>query len=293
MDPQFFVNTAYSFLLLATISSSFFLVFKPSKYFHLSHAAVIILGAYTFFGTSAAGLGVVASTLIALLCATLLGVASELLFYRRLSNGTDAGIKILVLSLGVYLVVQNAISIAFGNQILLIDPCGGCLRTTVRWPQFALSMAQILAAGLSSVVLLMLLVVWYRTGFGRAARSISENRELAGTIGVNVNRVVLLSVALGSLAAGIVGLLISFEVGVSPTSGFFFLLYGIIAVVIGGNESLIGTIAGAFVLAVLQSGTSYFIDSKWASTVSYVLLVVFLLLRPQGVGALSLAAERR
>jgi branched-chain amino acid transport system permease protein len=294
MSIQFLVNTIYSFLILGLISSSFFLVFKPSKYFHLSHAAVIVLSAYTFLYLNAlVGFGMWISVCIALLAASLFGVANELLFYRRLANNRDTGIKILVLSLGVYLVVQNVISIVFGDQIHLVDPCGGCLRSIVHGPHFVLSKAQAFAAGIAGVVLIGLMLVWYLTSFGRSARSVSENRELAGIIGVDVDRTVLQSVALGSLCAGIAGLLIGFEVGVTPTAGFSYLLFGVIAMVVGGTESLIGTIAGALVLTVLQSATAYFIDTKWASTVSYALLIGFLLIRPQGVRSLSLAAEQR
>ncbi|MBV8977329.1 MAG: branched-chain amino acid ABC transporter permease [Alphaproteobacteria bacterium] len=293
MGMQLLVNSLYSFLMLALVAASFFLVFKPSKYFHISHAAVIVLSAYTFLFCRTAGLGPLFAGVAALAAATALGSLSELVLYRRLSVSRDAGIKVLVLSLGVYLVVQNILSIGFGDQIQLVDPCNGCLRRVLVGSSFVVSSAQLGNVVIAGTTLAGLLVVWYRTSFGRAARSVSENRELAGIIGVNTNRIILLSVALGSCVAGIAGLLIGFEVGITPTAGFSYLLFAIIAMVIGGNESLLGTIAGALLLGALQSGTAFFIDSKWASTISYVVLIAFLLIRPEGVKSLNLALERR
>ena len=293
MSIQFVVNTIYSFLLLAAVSSSFFVVFKPSKYFHISHAAVIVLSPYCFGYLVSIGSGAIIAVLASLLLATFFGLLNELLFYRRLSRGKDAGLNILVLSLGVYLVVQNAISLFFGDQINLVDPCAGCLRKIIQGSHFLVSVAQLVSASVSFLVIATLLLIWYKTSFGRKVRSVSENRDLAGVVGVDVDRVVLLSVGLGSLVAGMVGLVIGFEVGVTPTAGFSYLLYGIIAMVIGGSESLVGSLAGAFVLATLQSMASYYIDSKWGTTVSYTLLVGFMLIRPRGVSSLNLAVERQ
>jgi branched-subunit amino acid ABC-type transport system permease component len=97
----------------------------------------------------------------------------------------------------------------------------------------------------------------------------------------------------GSLLAGVVGLLIGIEVGVRPTAGFSYLIYGIIAMVLGGNETLIGTLLGALVLASVQNATGYFVDSKWSSTLSYALLITFLFLRPEGIRAPRLAMDQR
>ncbi len=83
--------------------------------------------------------------------------------------------------------------------------------------------------------------------------------------------------------AGIVGILVGFDVGITPSMGFSVLLYGVAAMIIGGTESLKGVMAGALILAVTQNMVAYNFDSKWTDTVTYLLMIIFLIFRPYGI----------
>lgn len=146
---------------------------------------------------------------------------------------------------------------------------------------------QIITMGVSALLFALTWYLFKFTKFGKALRAISISPELAQMFGIDRNRIILFAFALGSAYAGIAGVLVGFDTGITPTMGFSLLLYGVVAMIIGGTESLWGLAAGAFVLALAQNLTAYYIDTKWMDAITYVILILFLLVRPYGVSGVK------
>jgi len=87
---------------------------------------------------------------------------------------------------------------------------------------------------------------------------------------------------IGSALAAIAGILVAFDTDLTPTMGFNLLLYGVVAMIIGGVGSIWGLVGGAFLLATAQHLGAYYIDSKWMDAIAYAILILFLIWKPLG-----------
>ena len=283
---QITINIISQFTLLTTLSLSFYLIFKPTRIFHIAHAFTISLGAYMMYlFYHILGLNIALSIVLSLGISILYGIANELLFYKHLRGNKDANIKMLILSLGVYIVSQNIVSVFFGDDIKSLSKGEvkvghevlGAYVTDVQW------VSMVVAAGVLGVTLWL----WYKTKFGLAMRAIADNPELSQVFGIPKDRIILYAFGLGSLYAGVGGILVGFDTGITPTFGFNLLLYAIVVMIIGGVDSIWGIVAGALILATVQNLTAYYIDTKWMDAITYAILIVFLMLRPYGVSGVK------
>ncbi len=279
---QILINILLQISIFTTLSLSFYLIYKPTKIFHIAHAFTISLGGYmVYLFYHLLGFPLALSIVPALGIAVVYGVVNEWFFYRHLREGKDAGIKMLILSLGVYIVSQNIVSLLFGDDIKSLakgevkvgHEIGGAYVTDV----------QIVTMITAVAVVALTWVLWYKTRYGMALRAVSQNPELATVFGIPKERIILVSFALGSLYAAVGGMLVGFDTGITPTYGFNLLLYAIVVMIIGGIESIGGIVIGALILATVQNLTAYYIDTKWMDAVTYAILIVFLIVRPYGV----------
>lgn len=283
---QIFLNTLSSFAVFLLLTLSFYLIYKPTKTFHLSHAFSIALGGYSIYlFYNLLNLPLVFAVLLALMLAAGFGVANEVVFYQKLRSLKDAGIKMLILSLGVYIVFQNLISIFFGDDIKALAK--GEVKVGNEFLGAYITDVQIITVVVALLVFGLTLLLWYKTQFGKAVRAIALNPELAQVFGIPKQKIIILCFALGSIYASLAGLLVGFDTGITPTMGFSLLLYGVVAMIIGGTERLSGLFVGALILALAQNLSAYYIDTKWTDAITYGILIVFLIIRPYGVSGVK------
>ncbi len=286
MIAQMIVNSVYIFFVYFIFSISFYLFFKSTKIFHISHAFTISLGAYmVYLFYHLLDLSLTLSIILALIISVLYGVTNELLFYKHLRGKKASNIKMLVLSLGVYIVSQNLISIFFGDDIKSLAK--GEVRVGNEFMGAYITDIQILTILVSLGVFLLTLYLWKKTKLGFAIRAISDNPELSQVFGIPKDKIILIAFGLGSFYAGLGGILVGFDTGITPTFGFNLLLYAIVVMIIGGVDSLWGIVAGAFILALVQNLTAYYLDTKWMDAITYAILILFLIIRPYGVSGVK------
>ena len=283
---QLFFNISFQLFLLVILSLSFYLIFKPTKIFHIAHAFTISLGAYmVYLFYHILELNLIVSIVLALTISTLYGIANEQLFYKHLRGKKESNIKMLILSLGVYIVSQNLVSIFFGDDIKALGK--GEVKVGHEFMGAYITDIQIITMFVSLLVLLFTFYLWNKTKFGFAIRAIADNPELSTVFGIPKEKITLIACGLGSFYAGLGGILVGFDTGITPTFGFSLLLYAIVVMIIGGVDSLWGIVAGAFILAVVQNLTAYYIDTKWMDAITYAILILFLIVRPYGVSGVK------
>lgn len=122
-----------------------------------------------------------------------------------------------------------------------------------------------------------------KTKLGKAMRAVSDDPIAANVVGINPERIILTSFAIGSALAGVAGILISFETNIEPTMGFSALLKGIIASIIGGIGSIPGAVLGGFFLGLAENLGIWKISAGWKDCIAFAILIIFLLLRPRGI----------
>nr|VFK31870.1 MAG: branched-chain amino acid transport system permease protein [Candidatus Kentron sp. MB]VFK34837.1 MAG: branched-chain amino acid transport system permease protein [Candidatus Kentron sp. MB]VFK76974.1 MAG: branched-chain amino acid transport system permease protein [Candidatus Kentron sp. MB] len=278
---QILSNLLFWWSSIFLLALSFYIIFKPTGIFHLSHAFSITLPAYCVYFLLGHHLPIPLALGLALISAVAFGILNELLFYRLLRDTKDAGLKMLVLSLGVYVLCQNLLSAFFGDEIKPLS--AELFSGKYSFSDIFYTRIQLVGLFTAAMVFGFTLFLWRRTRLGKAIRAISENPELSRIFGIPKEKIILLAFALGSAYAGIAGILIGFDTGITPTMGFSLLLYGIVAMIIGGTESLWGIAVGALILATAQTLAAYYMDTRWTDAVTYLILIAFLIFRPYGV----------
>ncbi len=121
-----------------------------------------------------------------------------------------------------------------------------------------------------------------KTKLGKAMRAVADDPIAANVVGINPERIILTSFAIGSALAGVAGILISFETNIEPTMGFNALLKGIIASIIGGIGSIPGAVLGGFFLGLAENFGIWKISAGWKDCIAFFILIIFLLIRPRG-----------
>jgi len=125
--------------------------------------------------------------------------------------------------------------------------------------------------------------LWLRyTIIGKAMRAVANDKVLARVSGIDSERVILYTFAMGSALAGIAGILVAFDVDMSPTMGMKALMMGVVTVIVGGVGSVPGIAAGALLLGIAQHLGVWKIGTQWQDAIAFGILLVFLVFRPQG-----------
>jgi branched-chain amino acid transport system permease protein len=121
-----------------------------------------------------------------------------------------------------------------------------------------------------------------RTAPGRSIRAVAGNPVLCNLYGISSTRYTVLAFAIGSGMAAIAGILYAMDTAITPAFGFDLLLYGVVAMIIGGTGSSRGLLGGALLVAAAQHLAARFLDTQWMNAVTYLILIFFLIWRPLG-----------
>jgi branched-subunit amino acid ABC-type transport system permease component len=186
----------------------------------------------------------------------------------------------LIASLGLYLIFQNCISMLWGDDTKSIRT--GIIKVGNEIFGAYITDLQILIIVICLTLFSINFLFLKYNNIGRKIRAVASNQELSSIVGINSNKVILWSFAIGSGIAAISGILVASDTGLTPTMGFNLLLYGIVAMIIGGVGSTKGLIGGAFLLSAAQHFTAYYFDSKWMDAVTFIILILFLVWKPLG-----------
>ena len=279
MQVAFNVLVASSTILLLAVGFS--LIFGTTRFFHFAHAAVFVVSAYgAHVSRAMLGLPVWAACLFGVAAGVVLGCLIELGIYRWLRRREASALVLLLASMGLYIVLQNAVSMIFGDDTKVLR--SGAVEEGWAVLGARITPISVLIVCVSAVLTIGTAVLLRKTGLGRAMRAVADDSELARICGLPTDRVILATFAVGSALAGAAGVLVALDVSMTPTMGMNALMMAIVAVIIGGVGSISGVVLGAVLLASVQQLAIWQFGSQWQDAVAFVLLLLFLLARPQG-----------
>lgn len=272
------ISTASLYLLIAL---SFSIIYYCTKFFHLAQAAVISAAAYfVYLFNQKLQLGLIISILLSVILSIIVSIILEVFIYRPLRKRNTSPLGLMIASIGLYVVLQNAISLTWGDNTLRLNTFQveeghnifGALVTNV----------QIILFVVSLILFVSVIIVSNYTTFGKSLRAVSDNPELSNIYGINSNKVILFSFILGSALAACAGILTAADTNMTPTFGFNLLLYGVVVMIIGGVGSYKGLVGGALLVSSAQHLAAFYIDTKWMEAMAYLILIVFLIWKPYG-----------
>lgn len=187
---------------------------------------------------------------------------------------------LMIASLGLYTIFQNLIPILWGTGTKSIRT--GNIKIGHELFGAYITNIQIITVIVCLLVFIMTLIFMKHHRVGRNIRSVSSNPELSNIFGINSNKTILWAFCIGSVLASIAGVLIAFDVNITLNMGFNWLLYGVVAMIIGGIGSNWGLIGGALLLATSQHIGTYYIGGQWMDAIAYIILILFLIWKPLG-----------
>lgn len=278
---QIVINILYSLFVYLVLSKSFEIIYRVLGFFHMAHAASLIFAAYMVYtGSIIWSLPLWLSIMLSIVfVVSLMVLVNNCIYLPGEKNGLK-GWQLMIISLGIYVVFQNVISMIWGDSTLTFRTwevkqgrsfMGGII-TDVQIITIVVSM-------------LLLVCVWWlreKTNIGMRLKAVSSNPALSTIMGIKRDTVSTFSIALGSSLMACAGILIAADVDMTPTMGFDWLLYGVVAMIIGGTGKMRYFVFGALLLATAQHLSAYFLDSKWMNATAYIILIVFLCFRPYG-----------
>lgn len=268
--------------IYALVAIGFCIIYKTVRFFHFAHGAVYTTGAYVAYSCLIIlGINSFIAFLFATVCSSVLGIAIDRVVYSPLRNNNAPGLVFLIASFGIFIFIQNVIQLLSGAQILT-------LRTGP-----IVEGHEIFGSTITNIQIMLLIVtvvlfsfVWLvvnKTKMGKAIRAVADDPVGASISGVYPEKVILFAFALGSALAGIAGALISLETNIEPTMGMNSILKGIIASIIGGIGSIPGAVLGGFFLGIVENLGIWKIQAGWKDTIAFAVLIIFMLVRPEGL----------
>ncbi len=281
LSCQLLLNGLITASLYAMVALGFMFIYFTTRFFHFAHGIVFTIGAYfAFLFKMWLGCPLWIATLAGILLAGVLGCLMEVIIYRPLRKRGSSGLVLLLASLGIYIVLQNVISMIFGDDTKSIRI--GDVQEGIHILGARITPIQVVTIGVSIVLVVALSIFQKKTKIGRAMRAVANDSVLATVSGINSNRVILWAFAIGSALAGLAGILVALDVDMTPTMGMSALMMGVVALIIGGVNSIPGIALGALLLAMTQHLGAWFIGSQWQDAIAFVILVLFLLFKPEG-----------
>ncbi|QNG19919.1 urea ABC transporter permease subunit UrtB [Rhodococcus triatomae] len=274
-----------SILLLAALGLS--LTFGQMGVINMAHGEFIMAGCYTAYVvqqviSSATG-SLFVSLLVGFLVGGAMGVLLEVTLVRRMYHRP---LDTLLVTFGVGLILQQLARDIFGAPAVnVVAPewlSGGVELFGAVVPR-----TRIFILVLAVVAVVALSVAMKRTSMGRRIRAVVQNRDLAETTGISSRRTDITTFFIGSGLAGVAGVALTLIGSTSPTIGQSYLIDAFLVVVVGGLGQMKGAVIAAFALGILNSFIEYSTTASIAKVILFVIIVVFLQVRPQGLFAVK------
>ena len=280
---QYLINGISIGSVYAIIALGYTMVYGIAKMLNFAHGDIIMVGAYiSFCVTNYLGLPAALSVLAAMAVCTLLGIVIEGLAYKPL-RGTPS-LAVLITAIGVSYFLQNAAqliwssspknftSIISAGSIVLFD--GGIVITA----------EVLLTVAVSVLVMIGLTLFTSKTRTGKAMRAVSEDRDAAQLMGINVNRTISTTFAIGSALAAVAGALLCSTVPtLQPTTGAMPGIRAFTAAVFGGIGSIPGAMLGGILLGIIETYSKVYLSTQFSDAIVFSVLIIILLVKPAGL----------
>ena len=277
---QFLLNGIVTGVIFAMVGLGFAIVYNTTHIFHIVYGGIFTAAAYLFYFCLQNQIGIIPSIVLAISGATLIGFAIEKSIYRPLHKKGFPPVTFIISSIGAMIVLVNLIALIWGNEPKTLSISMG---KVVNLGEVLLTEMQIYQFSISIIFIIIFLVLLKLTKFGVILRAMRDSNELASSFGVNIFRMRSYIFITSSFLIALAGCLIAYDRGMDPYGGMSILLNSVVAVIIGGIGHFEGVIAGGFLLGLVQAMVASQIPTKWSESVVFIILIAFLIFRPQGI----------
>jgi len=267
----------------ALIALGYTMVYGIAKMLNFAHGDVIMVGAYLIYVVSTMqGLPVWVGILASVVGCTVLGMVIERLAYKPLRGAQS--LAVLITAIGVSYFLQNAALLIFGSSPKSFTSVINKKPLSLFGGALVISWEAILTMIVSILIMVALTIFINKSKQGKAMRAVSEDRDAAQLMGINVNRTITLTFAIGSALAAVAGMLLcSSYPTLTPYTGAMPGIKAFTAAVFGGIGSIPGAMLGGVLIGIIQMLANGYISTQLSDAIVFAVLIIVLLVKPTGL----------
>ena len=267
--------------IYAIIALGYTMVYGIAKMLNFAHGDVIMIGCYVVFTCmSGMGLNPFVSVALAVIVCTVLGMVIEKVAYKPLRKATP--LAVLITAIGVSYLLQNIALLVFGADTKSFTSVVPIPNISIG--DITVTGVTLVAVAACIIIMAVLMLFIKKTKAGQAMLAVSEDKDAAQLMGVNVNGTISLTFAIGSGLAAIAGVLLcSAYPSLTPYTGSMPGIKAFVAAVFGGIGSIPGAFIGGILLGIIEILSKAYISSQLADAIVFAVLIIVLLVKPTGI----------
>jgi neutral amino acid transport system permease protein len=257
------------------------LVYGILKLVNFAHGDFLTFGAYMAYVVNVTWGGpIVVGALFAIVMTALLGVFFERVMWGPMRARKAGLLQLLLMSIGLAFLIRYSIQYVWGSEIRILDVDRFA---TVEFLGLRIGRTELVVIIVGFIAMLAVGLMLRYTLLGKRMRALADNLDLAETSGIDTSRVILYTWLFAGGLAGLAGVLAGAVTDVRPELGFGLLLAIFAAVVLGGIGDVFGALAAGVILGLLIEWSTLYIEFRWKIAVGFVVLILVLIVRPQGI----------
>jgi len=286
---QILLNSVVSGLILSLVSIGFTYIFRVTRVFHLAHGGVYIAGAFSFWWIFTRTSSWIAAIVFAMAIVAVLIYSIEKIVYLPLNRKQSDQSISLIASMGLYAVVVNILALLFGNDNKTIfDSISG----TFELGNIIFTKVQMLQVIVGIFAIAGFLIYLKFTKSNLAMQSVSDNETISKAFGINTENIRVRVFIAGSVLACIAAILKTIEVGIDPHAGMGITLTAAVVAILVSRLNVLLIIAFTVVLTLLQNSVEWFLDAQWRDGITFLILLLVILFRTEGIISYNLRKDR-
>ena len=265
----------------ALIALGYTMVYGIIKLINFAHGDIYMLGAYIGFAViTKLGLGFFPALIIAMVLCAIIGILTERIAYKQLRN--SARITLLITAIGVSFFMEYVMVYFVGANVRAFPDI--IPKTQYHLGNVVINLQQIVILCTTIALMVLLQFVVHKTKIGKAMRAVSADRDAAELMGINVNRTISATFAIGSALAGAGGVMVGmFYNSINPLMGMMPGLKAFVAAVFGGIGIIPGAMIGGFGIGLIETLVSGYGSSMYKDAVVFAILILVLIFKPAGL----------
>ena len=267
--------------IYALIALGYTMVYGIAKMLNFAHGDIIMAGAFSIIVfTATCGLPPIVAILLGIVFCMLLGVTVEFLAYRPLRKASP--LAVLITAIGVSYLLQNVAQLLFGTSDTEFPISVG--KSALALGSVSVKYSVLLTVAVTGAIMIILTLFISKSRTGKAMRAVSEDKDAAELMGINVNRTISVTFAIGSALAAVAGLFYGMAYHyVGATTGAMPGIKAFVAAVFGGIGSIPGAMLGGILLGIIEKLAQTYISTELSDAIVFGVLILVLIVKPTGL----------
>lgn len=279
---QLIINGLIAGSIYALAASGFSLVYYILKFQYFSHGAIMSIAAYLFFAfLNLTGLNYILAALLTMVISIIVTLLMNYAVYEPLRKRKATPTVTLIASVVLLISASSLLLAIFGSGTKTIPT--GNFNSTYDFGIFTITTIQTIIIFSSIFLFLILWFLLKKTKLGKSMRALADNKDVAQVVGINPEKIYTYTFMISAALGAIGGILLGLEQNLYPRMGVPVIIKGFIGSVVGGLGSVPGSIFGSLFIGLAENVGVLFLPTGYKDVISFTILLLFLLLRPQGI----------